>query len=168
MPKEYPYVGPDEIRKRSVGAPPGMRITKASDLEAWVRTNGPKQTGGLIGITFVVDEEGFLRIADRHTEHVACAAGNAVLSAGELFLRVHDKSLCVEEASNQSTGYCPEPESWTEVERILEHIGVTHPGRFTTEIVFRLCPSCGERNIVKDFWFVCAICESELPASWNF
>lgn len=50
----------------------------------------------------------------------------------------------------------------------LEGIGVPHPGRFTTEAVFRRCPGCGERNIVKDGWFVCGCCGSELPAAWNF
>lgn len=47
-------------------------------------------------------------------------------------------------------------------------IGVGHPGRFTTEIEFRRCPKCGERNVVKDEWFACEVCGSTLPLDWNF
>ena len=31
-----------------------------------------------------------------------------------------------------------------------------------------LCPRCGERNVVKDGWFVCGVCGADLPAGWNF
>jgi hypothetical protein len=33
---------------------------------------------------------------------------------------------------------------------------------------FRRCDACGQRNIVKDDDFTCAICGGELPATWNF
>jgi transcription initiation factor TFIIIB Brf1 subunit/transcription initiation factor TFIIB len=33
---------------------------------------------------------------------------------------------------------------------------------------FRRCPACGERNIVKDDWFVCGVCGADLPTVWNF
>jgi hypothetical protein len=52
--------------------------------------------------------------------------------------------------------------------RALDRIGVPHPGRFTTEMVFRRCRKCGERNVVKDGWFACGVCGAELPAEWNF
>jgi hypothetical protein len=29
-------------------------------------------------------------------------------------------------------------------------------------------PKCHERNVVKDGYFVCAICGGELPSPWNF
>jgi hypothetical protein len=45
---------------------------------------------------------------------------------------------------------------------------VPHPGQFTTEIVFRRCEKCGERNVVRDGWLVCGVCGAELPARWNF
>jgi hypothetical protein len=50
----------------------------------------------------------------------------------------------------------------------LGRLGVPHPGRFTTAVVFRRCETCGERNVVKDGWFVCGVCGSELPPQWNF
>jgi hypothetical protein len=71
-------------------------------------------------------------------------------------------------ASNQSTGYCPDPDCWPAVAAALDRAGIPHPGRFTVEVIFRRCPSCGERNLVKDDWFVCALCEAELPREWNF
>ena len=33
-----------------------------------------------------------------------------------------------------------------------------HPGGFTDEFTFRRCPGCGERNLVRDGDFTCAIC----------
>lgn len=50
----------------------------------------------------------------------------------------------------------------------LDQIAVPHPGGFTDEFTFRRCPGCGERNLVRDGEFACAICDAELPAAWNF
>jgi hypothetical protein len=75
-----------------------------------------------------------------------------------MFFRVTGDKVEVPEASNQSTGFCPEPESWPAVAMALDRAGVTHPGRFTTEVVFRWCEACGEGNVVKDGWFVCGVC----------
>ncbi|HKI30800.1 MAG TPA: hypothetical protein VKA46_02830 [Gemmataceae bacterium] len=107
-------------------------------------------------------------MADRRSEHVACAGGKLVLSAGEMFFRLSASGVQVVEVTNQSTGYCPEPESWPAVASALDRIGMMHPGRFTQEVVFRRCPACGERTVVKDGWFVCGLCGADLPADWNF
>jgi hypothetical protein len=138
-------------------------------LEGWLSATGqePKREG-LIAVTFVVDRQGCLRVADRGSEHIACAGGEPVLSAGELFLRRGDEELKVVEASNQSTGFCPEPESWTAVAAALDRLGIAHPGRFTLALTFRRCPACGERNVVKEGWFVCGVCGADLPQAWNF
>jgi hypothetical protein len=74
----------------------------------------------------------------------------------------------VVEVTNQSTGYCPDPDSWPAVGEALDRIGVRHPGDFTDKVVFRRCPACGERNVVRDNDFTCAQCDSALPARWNF
>lgn len=116
----------------------------------------------------MIDPAGCLRLADRRSEHVACAGGGYVLSAGELFLRRDGEADEVIEASNQSTGYCPEPESWPAVAAALDRLGVVHPGRFTTAVTFRRCERCAQRNLVKDGWFVCGVCGADLPAAWNF
>jgi hypothetical protein len=54
------------------------------------------------------------------------------------------------------------------VARALDRVGVPHPGIFTDAVVFRRCPTCGERNVVREDDFVCAVCDSALPMQWNF
>ncbi len=114
--------------------------------------------------TYVIDLDGRLRLAPRRSEHVALAGGRDVLAAGEITI-VDGR---VTEVSNQSTGYCPDPDCWPAVARALDRLGLAHPGGFTTAIVFRSCPDCGERNIVRDGDFICALCDAELPQRWNF
>jgi hypothetical protein len=164
----YRYVGPADVRDRAAGHPAGTKIDSAKELIAWAhRAAAEHGPGGLVAATFVIDTAGSLLLADRRSEHVACAAGGPVRSAGELFLRV-GQGVEVAEASNQSTGYCPEPESWPAVAAALDRLAVRHPGRFTTEVVFRRCPKCGERNVVREGWFVCGVCGADLPSGWNF
>jgi hypothetical protein len=169
MTRLYQYVGPQDIRERASTASAGLLVRSAADVQAWSRETGQRPDHhGLIAVTFVVDERGALRVADRRSEHVACAGGAPVLSAGEMFFRLSASVVEVVEVTNQSTGYCPEPESWSAVASALDALGIAHPGRFTQEVVFRRCPACGERNVVKDGWFVCGMCGADLPADWNF
>ncbi len=161
--KSYPYVGPSEIRTRSSARTAGVNtIETIEDLKRWLSTADRESKNPTIVATFVIDQEGFLRLTSRRTEHVACAGGDAVLSAGEMTFQ-DDGSVEVVEVTNQSTGYCPEPESWNAVETALERIGVNSPDGFTTELLFRRCESCGQINIVKEGWFVCSVCDAELP-----
>lgn len=146
--KLYPYVGPGAIRARSVARPCGLVIESPAGLRAWLMSQTLSRTGGLIAATFVIDPKGAPRLADRRSEHVACAGGGPVLSACELFFSAAGEALVVEEVSNLSIGYCPEPESWAAVGEALDRLGVPHAGRFTTEVVFRRCPQCGEGNVV--------------------
>lgn len=169
MTRLYHYVGPAEIKARVASHPTGTQITSTADLLDWVRRTG--QTPGrdsLVAATFVIDEQGDLLVADRRSEHVACAGGGTVLSAGEMFFLIEGDRVEVAEVSNQSTGFCPEPESWAAVAAALDRAEVAHPDRFTNEILFRLCTACAERNVVKDGWFVCGVCGAGLPAEWNF
>ena len=106
-----------------------------------------------------------LTLANRRSEHVACASGGPVLSAGEIAFSADGD---ITEITNQSTGFCPEPESWPSVAAALERTPAAYPDGFGTRVVFRLCPKCNERNIVKDGWFVCDLCGADLPADWNF
>jgi hypothetical protein len=169
QPKLYNYVGPDSIRVKSVGRPAGRAIASSKDLFRWIaETNPSRAQDGRTAATFVIDPEGCLRLADRRSEHVVCSGGDAVRSAGEMFFRVASEGIGLEEVSNHSTGFCPEPESWREVEAALDRLAIDHPGQFTTLVVFRRCPTCGERSIVKDDWFECQLCGGELPREWNF
>jgi hypothetical protein len=99
---------------------------------------------------------------------VACAGGRPVLSAGEITLERGPDGWEVTSVTNQSTGYCPEGSSWPAVGQALDRIGVPHPGWFTDEFTFRRCPRSGERNLVRDGDFTCALCDAHLPGSWNF
>jgi hypothetical protein len=167
--KLYQYVGPESIRARSQGLPGGRLIGSPDEFRSWLSEGDVTEARHeLTAATFVIDPEGRLRLADRRSEHVACASGSTVLSAGEMFFAWAGDLIVVEEVSNLSTGYCPEPRSWYAVGEALDRLGITHPGRFTTEVVFRRCPECGERNVVKDAWFECQVCGGELPEVWNF
>ena len=175
--RTYRYVGPPDIKARSATQPPGREIHTPADVRAWIRDSAqPASPGDLIPATFVIDPAGRLLIADRHSEHVACAAGRDVLAAGEIFFLIESPSaLSVAEVTNQSTGYCPEPTcwsaveaAWSAVEAALDQIGLPHPSGFTTECTFRKCQNCGARNIVKDAWYHCDVCGAPLPGVWNF
>jgi hypothetical protein len=73
------------------------------DLEKWIiQTNRE----ALIAVTFVVNEQGKLVVADRSCEHISCSGDHAVLSAGELFFSVSNSTVEVVDVSNQSTGCC--------------------------------------------------------------
>jgi hypothetical protein len=117
--------------------------------------------------TFVVDASGELRIADRHSEHVACAGGQPVLSAGEITFEITADSVRVVGVSNQSTGYCPEPVSWPAVEWALQRAGLEAPTRFTLVCVFRRCLRCDTINLVKEGVFECCVCGTELSREYN-
>jgi hypothetical protein len=169
MVKLYQYIGPAEIRKRFSNALPGVRIEAVADLESWIQsTRQQPSLTGMLPLTFVIDEEGILRVGDRRSEHVACSGGRPVFSAGEMFFRVTANGPELVEVSNQSTGFCPEPKSWPAVATALDRLGIRHPNGFTQEVIFRRCQACGERNVVKDDWFICGLCGAELPADWNF
>jgi hypothetical protein len=168
--RAYRYVGPADIKARSAGRPGGREIRSAADVVAWIRESAQTaRADELVAATFVVDTGGRLLVADRRAEHVACAGGGDVLAAGEVFFAVDGgKAVAVVEVTNLSTGYCPEPACWTAVESAFARAELDHPPGFTTACVFRKCPACGERNLVKDGWYYCEICGAELPAEWNF
>jgi len=111
--------------------------------------------------------DGSLSLAPRRTEHVACAQGAVVLAAGEVRFTGTEETLLVDEITNQSTRYCPEPDSWPVVATALSAIGLAAPDGYTLEFVFRRCAQCDQLNIVKDGWFYCGACDGELPITWN-
>jgi hypothetical protein len=160
----YRYIGPDAIRERATQEPTGAIVTRGEDLANWLHGH-PEALDE--GATFVIDVEGVLRLAPRRSEHVACAGGGLVQAAGELRFELRHGSAVVMEASNQSTGYAPEPESWSALAVALDALGVEHPGRYTIAFEFRRCPSCAQLNVVKDGWFYCDTCDAQLPVERN-
>jgi hypothetical protein len=143
-----------------------VAVDAPASLDAWLAGRDRGELGE--PVTFVVALGGVLRLAPRRSEHIALAGGQDVLAAGEMTFASTGAGWCIAGVTNQSTGYCPDPDCWPAVAEALERVGLPHPGGFTGRIIFRLCPSCGERNIVKDDDFTCALCGGAFPAAWNF
>jgi hypothetical protein len=163
--RRYAYVGPEQIRAAASAAEAGAVIRSAEDVALWTRAHAKERDRSGITATYIVGEDGWLRLASRRSEHVACASGEPVLAAGEVTISSDGR---VDSISNLSTGYCPEPEAWAAVASALDRARIAHPGHFTDVFTFRRCPACGERNLVKDEQFACALCGAELPRAWNF
>ncbi|WP_408994721.1 hypothetical protein [Streptomyces sp. 1268] len=163
--RSYRYVGPADLKAAVGRGTGGHRIGSAADFTHWIAERTASEL--LEPFTFVVSTDGMLRLAPRRSEHVACAGGENVLSAGEIsFTREADRWV-VDDVSNQSTGYCPDVVSWPAVAHALDAIELGHPSRFTHHVVFRRCPGCQEHNIVREDDFVCVFCGSDLPKAWN-
>ena len=161
----FRYVGPAELKAAVVPGTRGVRIRAAADFGRWV---GERSAAELAEpFTFVVDVDGWLLLAPRRSEHVACAGGEPVLAAGEVGFTREAGRWVVAEVSNQSTGYCPDISCWDAVARAFDRAGLGPPDGFTHAVLFRRCPGCGELNIVRDNDFVCVFCGGDLPAEWN-
>jgi hypothetical protein len=165
MLRQFEYVGPVEIRDRVRHSPGGTPILSYEALLNWLREVGTEVSGESGWATYVVDLNGQFVVAPRRSEHVACARGGAVLAAGEVRFSTRGHVL---EITNNSTGYCPAEDCWESVRSALHRAALKYPFEFTFVARFRWCPSCGERNLVKDDWYQCALCEAELPLIWNF
>ena len=167
--REYRYVGPDDIIKNLPVTSKRILVTSPASVINWIQdTKQSSEYDDLYVATFIVDTDGNLWINDRRSEHVLCAMGKNVLSAGEIAFELKEHDIEVIEITNQSTGYCPEPESWWAVKRALNPANIRHPSDFTMKVVFRLCNNCGTKNIVKDDWFECEVCQKPLSKVWNF
>lgn len=165
---KYAYVGPEEIYKRVEEKYEGTRIRRASDISKWLVESKQERLNGLITLTFVISEQEELLIADRHLEHVVCAGGRDVLSAGEITFSFEEREVCVYAITNQSTGYCPRASSWEVVDKVLNKIEIDHPYNFTNAYEFRYCENCHNRNLIKDELYECILCGAELDLEWNF
>ena len=166
MHQVYRYVGPEHIRAAVEGMAPGVAVRSERDLAEWADRQTEWRNGELIA-TYVVLVGGLLQLAPRRCEHVACAAGQEVWAAGELTL-CRQPELAIVAISNLSTGYCPQPACWSALEASLHALDIEYPDQLTASFEFRLCPGCGQRNLIKDEWYECASCESPLPRTWNF
>src|SRR5262245_66175812 len=80
----YDYVGPPEVAASVRGSPAGTPLKSEHDLKAWLAANREDlDSAGTITATFVIDQDGQLRVAQRRTEHIACASGGPVRSRSE-------------------------------------------------------------------------------------
>ncbi len=173
-PKEYEYVGPQKILQTIKAKYRGKVIAESEEIHNWIRANHKTaKAGDVVICTFTINLQGKLVIADRHSEHVQCAFGENVISAGEIAFVVEKKGgISVDSITNQSTGYCPSPESWFEVEKALKKIpklkGLSLLKSFEPKFVFSYCPDCKTRQIVKDEFYFCLECEQELLSEEEF
>lgn len=165
MDKLYHYIGPPELR---VSSSERHHIQGPQDVRGWMSRTEQRPQNGVVVATFVVNAAGQLWVADRHSEHVSCAAGQPVLSAGEMAFAIAGKQVFVVEVSNQSLGYCPEPSSWPVVAAALDYSALPHPSYFTNAYEIQRCEGCQSKNIVKDGIYECGVCQSPLPLKWNF
>ncbi|WP_431959992.1 hypothetical protein [Actinacidiphila sp. bgisy160] len=160
----FTYVAPDDIRAAVVrpGAA-GRAVRSPDDFREWLEGTGTAEREE--PFTYVVGPGSTLLLAPRRSEPVACAGAGPVLAAGEIAFAVReDGGWEVSEVGNQSTGYCPDPEaSWPALAAALDRAGLARPGWFTQAVVFRHCPRCGERSLVKDGDFTCALRDAPLP-----
>jgi hypothetical protein len=169
MDQQYRYLGSDDIKNIVFVSEHRAVIHQAEDIVQWINNTGQlRKNTGLVVATFIIDTIGNLWIADRHSEHYVCAQGKNVLSAGEITFLIHGQNIEVIEITNQSTGYCPEPESWSVVDEVLSKATIIHPQGFTHEFIFRRCQRCLSKNVVKEGWFMCGVCGEELNQEWNF
>lgn len=169
MLRQYRYVGSPEIAQLPADPRYRYRVEVAADVERWAReTQQVYSSAQAITATFIINGAEQLWIADRHSEHIACANGQPVLAAGEITFHWDPSGVSVTEVTNQSTGYCPEPESWAAVTAVLQRLNLAHPTAFTTLFLFRRCTHCGTTNIVKDSWWECAACQTPLSPTWNY
>ncbi len=161
----YSYVGPEHIRHACEGLPEGHVIRALPSLLQWLSEMHHQDPDAEGWATYTVGLDGLLRLAHRRTEHVACAGGHSVLAAGEVRF---DEDGSVQWLSNNSTGYCPDVDCYDAVQQALATAGIDAPSAFHHAVVFRLCPKCRERSIVKEQVFHCGLCDAPLPLRWNF
>jgi hypothetical protein len=91
----------------------GHGVRSRADLDEWASARTAAELAE--PFTFVADAAGALRLAPRRSEHVACAGGGTVLSAGEISFCMESGRWAVNDVSNRSTGYCPDVSSWPAV-----------------------------------------------------
>lgn len=156
----YLYVGPKSILQSKTSCE-RIQVTKHRDIVAWSQEYSHSRI-----TTFIIDEHKNLWIADRHCEHVACARGKAVFAAGEMTFSLDAAQVLF--VTNQSTGYCPQPESWQVLSEVLAKTDMHYPEYFNKAFHFRRCTKCKQINIIKDNIYECAICQAQLDTKWNF
>src|ERR1700753_2699468 len=100
----YAYVGNQDLNMSSYSTH-RQRVLSSSDALSFLKCEADLNRQFHLTTTFVVDVAGILWIADRHSEHIACARGGIVLAAGEMTFIGCKNQIMETEVSNLSTGY---------------------------------------------------------------
>ncbi len=165
--QSYFYIGPKEIAAKVDPQYEGCKISQIEDIQKWVKASNQTIVNDVVIATFIINEAAILVLSDRHSEHVACAGGRNVLSAGEITFNFEEGEVYISEITNQSTGYCPKPSSWTVVDLVLNKLKIAHPKYFTSAFEFRYCEHCQTKNLIKEEIYECAVCDADLDLEWN-
>lgn len=164
----YNYIGPEDLLELITDDVDNTCLKQPSDVLKWIKITGQElDSNKSITATYIVDSDKLMWIGDRHMEHVVCAKGNSILAAGEITFTINQKEIYVSSITNQSTGFCPKPECWKQVTISLNKAKIEHPDNFTIAFEFRRCDSCNTLNLIKDNFYYCSVCDSELPKKWN-
>ncbi|OJJ16431.1 hypothetical protein BKI52_34665 [marine bacterium AO1-C] len=167
MKRQYAYVGPASILGNVDLTQTGTKILSEQDVLQWMKHAEQELFNHQLTATFIINLQEELVINERHSEHVMCAGGHQVLSAGEITFEIEDREVIVAAITNQSTGYCPEPSSWPSVAKAIKKAQLEGPDYFTNAYEFRYCYQCEHINLVKDQVFECVVCENMLDTHWN-
>lgn len=73
----------------------------------------------------------------------------------------------MEAVSNQSTGFCPQVESWSVMDEVLRGLGCVYPSEWTMACEFRRCETCEALALVKEDWYECVFCQASLLYTYN-
>lgn len=167
--KLYHYVGSSSIRASASLDTPRHSVSDATSIVTWAAQHlGFTSRDHQITFTYVVQPPSQLYLADRRSEHVACARGGAVLTAGEITFERDGSDLLLTETSNLSTGFCPESTSWPALSSALVAVGFPAIEGFTQPFEFRFCVPCQQTCVIKDDAYECLSCFGSLPREWNY
>lgn len=147
--RSYRYIGPPDLIPKGA-FPPRTLVDSRNTLKNWITDHADEiDIEDNIAATFIVDINYLLWIADRSSEHVECARESDVLSAGEIFSTYLNGEPAIDHITNQSTGYCPEPESYPAIKRALYTTDISYPASYEPEFIFRLCTKCEAKDSQK-------------------
>lgn len=165
--KTYKYIGsPDFIPKGEF--PQRLLVQGVEKLSCWmIEHRNELDIEECIAATYVIDTDNQFWIADRSSEHVACAREGKVFAAGEVFFSGIDGVPYIDRITNQSTGYCPEPSSWKAVAQSLSKLVIDYPSEFDPAFEFRNCEKCDTLNVIKDEYYSCMSCYEDLSEVYN-
>jgi hypothetical protein len=100
--KQYKYIGPKELLKLVSNTKRGKVISEANDVISWIKERNQELNAmNQVIATFIIDMDNRLLVADRHSEHVACAGGENILSAGEMTFELNGNNVEIVHVTNQ-------------------------------------------------------------------
>ena len=156
----YNYVGPTEIGKRTFASERHL-VTCPEDVRNGISNNRTAVAGGSMMATFVIDTTSLRGLQTSQRTCRVCTWRRRAFSWRDDIVHGLDERWQFR-GYHKSTGYCPGIDSWPVVAVALDKARIGHPNGFTVKCVFRKC-SCGQINIIKDNYFQCAVCGSQLP-----